>query len=404
MIAQTDNLIEQFVFRMPCTLPVKQTVDTNKPALEELNSLLSKTFYKPDLQAVRIVLGAIEAHRLRVGDPAWIFVVAPPGSGKTTTTIMGTCGLPDVIPLGDFSENTFLSGFYGHKEPGLLEKLGTTTKEGNVSVTTGDGVFVAKDFTTVLSMRREKRGAILGQLREIHDGEFKRDFGTGESKVWRGKVTIIAAVTPVLDRHYSVFSVLGERFLQVRWHRPDSAEAGVWAIKQQGNEDKVRKSMQEIVKRIFMESACTPPILEERMQTRIASIAEIVAIARTHVERSSYGNREIEFVPESEGNPRIAKALAAIARGVAALHGRKQVSEQDLQDCFRVGLDSLPERRRRLFLELAAGKIPASPMARTTRERELEEMAELGIVRKNEKTEYELSDKMARHWAEAGVE
>jgi hypothetical protein len=31
----------------------------------------------------------------------------------------------------------------------------------------------------MLSMRREKRAAILGQLREIPDGEFKRDFGTG---------------------------------------------------------------------------------------------------------------------------------------------------------------------------------------------------------------------------------
>jgi hypothetical protein len=31
---------------------------------------------------------------------------------------------------------------------------------------------------------------------------------------------VIAAVTPVLDRHCSMFSVLGERFLQVRWHRP----------------------------------------------------------------------------------------------------------------------------------------------------------------------------------------
>jgi hypothetical protein len=94
-----------------------------------------------------------------------------------------------------------------------LEKLGTTAKNGSTSITLGDGIFLAKDFTSVLSMRREKRGAILGQLREIHDGEFKRDFGTGESKIWKGRVTIVAAVTPVLDQFYAVFSVLGERFL-----------------------------------------------------------------------------------------------------------------------------------------------------------------------------------------------
>jgi hypothetical protein len=402
VIAQIEDLNDRLIFRIPCTLPTEPNGAKKEPALEQLNKLLSKDFYKPDLQAVRIVLGAIEAHRLRVGDPAWIFVVAPPGSGKTTTTIMGTCGLPEVTLLGDFSENTFLSGFYGHKEPGMLEKLGTSQKEGNVSVTTGDGVFVAKDFTTVLSMRREKRGAILGQLREIHDGEFKRDFGTGESKIWRGRVTIIAAVTPILDKHYSVFSMLGERFLQVRWHRPDSEEAGEWAIRQQGKEDKTRKAMQELVKRVFLESATTPPTLSEHMQHRIACLSEIVAIARTHVERSAYGNREIEFVPEPEANTRISKGLAAIAKGIAALHCRKEVSEKDLQDCFRVGLDSLPDRRRKLLLEIVKAKVSA-PMARTTRERELEEMAELGIVRKNNKNEYELTSEIARQWAEAKV-
>jgi hypothetical protein len=49
--------------------------------LEELERVLRANFYKPDTQAVRIVLGAIQAHRLNLGDPAWLFVVAPPGSG-----------------------------------------------------------------------------------------------------------------------------------------------------------------------------------------------------------------------------------------------------------------------------------------------------------------------------------
>lgn len=162
--------------------------------LKHLEAVLRANFYKPDFQAIRIVIGAIQAHRLNLGDPAWLFVVAPPGSGKTTTTIMGTCGLHDVVNLGDFSENTFLSGFYGHQQPGMLEKLGHTVQDGQTYTSKGNAVFVGKDFTTVLSMRREKRSAILGQLREIHDGEFKRDFGTGVTKIWKGRVTVIAAV------------------------------------------------------------------------------------------------------------------------------------------------------------------------------------------------------------------
>ncbi|MDA2931173.1 hypothetical protein MYX84_14720, partial [Acidobacteria bacterium AH-259-O06] len=75
-------------------------------AFAQLNERLEKWFYQPDLQAMRIVLGTAKAHYLNIGDPAWLFVVAPPGTGKTTTSIMSTSGLPEVVTLGDVSENT----------------------------------------------------------------------------------------------------------------------------------------------------------------------------------------------------------------------------------------------------------------------------------------------------------
>src|SRR5262245_2111500 len=106
------------------TIEVVQSVENPVKGLQLLEQRLTKYFYKPDIQAVRIVLGTVQAHSLNIGDPAWLFVVAPPGSGKTTMSIMGSSGLPNVIMLGDFTENTFLSGFYGHQTPGMLEKLG----------------------------------------------------------------------------------------------------------------------------------------------------------------------------------------------------------------------------------------------------------------------------------------
>jgi hypothetical protein len=349
--------------------------------LAALNSVLEEWFYNPDLQAVRIVLGSIRAHYLNVGDPAWLFVVAPPGTGKTTMSLMGAAGLPQVIPLGDISENTFLSGFYGHQSPGMLEKVGPVTENGQSYTTNGNAVLLVKDFTTVLSMRREKRSAILGQLREIHDGEFKRDFGTGVTKIWRGRVTVVAAVTPVLDRYYSIFSVLGERFLQVRWHRPNSPEAGEWAIVQQGSEGDIRREAREAIQETFKSARRDAPRLTAEQGKRIASLAEVVALGRTHIFRSGYGNREIEYVPESEANTRISKGLAAIARGVAGLHGRKTVAEQDLQDAMRVGFDTLPDARRRLLLVASNRQnIADVPIHRTVRDRACEEMGALDIL------------------------
>lgn len=308
--------------------------------------------------------------------------------------IMSTANLPGVVPLGGFTSSTFLSGFQGSKEPGLLEKLGQTKENRGRFITTGNGMFLAKDFTTVLSMRRETRAEILAQLREIHDGEFRKSFGTGETKIWRGRATIIAAVTPVIDRHYSVFNVLGERFLQVRWHRPDSPEAGQRAIQQQGMEKIIRKQLRAAFKSLFEAETDTPPTMSSKSERRLANLAELVAIARTHVFRGSYGNREIEYVPEPEANTRISKGLAAIAKGIAALNGREVVAEQDLQDVFRVALDCISENRRRVFIPIAQGRNANSfPMPRTVAEREAEELQALGLI--TEKP-YSLTDTAAR--------
>jgi hypothetical protein len=354
---------------------------SSAPPFAALDSTLQRYFYKPDTQAIRIVLGAIKAHYLEIGDPAWLFVVAPPGSGKTTISIAGASGLPQVISLSDFTENTFLSGFYQHADAGLLERLGPGKKENNTYSTVGNGIFLAKDFTTVLSMRREKRAAILSQLREIHDGSFKRNFGTGEEKNWTGRVSIIAAVTPALDRHYSVFSTLGERFLQLRWHRPDSEEAGEWAIRQQGLEKKIQGECASEVKAIFDASLETPPELSSEHRTQLAKAAELTAIARTHVGRAAFGNREIEYVPEPEANTRISKGLAAIARGVAALNRRDRVSDADMQDALRVSLDCITDTRRRILLAAIYGEEPALvPMPRTVRTRQIEELEALELL------------------------
>jgi excisionase family DNA binding protein len=359
----------------------QETKTRQKHALASLRELLEKHFYKPDWQATRIVLGTIQAHYLKIGDPAWLFVVAPPGAGKTTMSIMGASGMDQVILLSDVSENTFLSGFYGHHQPGLLEKIGETKTEGTTHTASGDLIILVKDFTTVLSMRREKRGAILSQLREMHDGMYKRDFGTGETKVWQGRATVVAAVTPVLDRHYSIFTALGERFLQVRWHRPDSEDAGEWAIRQQGQETAIREQMSKAVSAIFKNAPAQPPTLSPEMCKRIAALAEVVALGRTHVFRNGYGNREIEYVPEAEANTRISKQLAAIARGVASLNGRNTVTEEEFEDLRRVAFDCLPDARRRLLETFIRGEQPSTvSMAPTVKSRELEELQALGIL------------------------
>lgn len=204
-------------------------------SFDALDRVIKQHFHNPDLKSIRIVLGIIRAHQLNIGEPPWLFVIA----------IMGSAGLPSVQVLGDLTPNTLNSGFYGADRPGLLEKLGEVeeTDDGRFQVE-GNGILLLKDFTTALTMRREKRAKIMAQFRQIYDGSFRKDFGAGQSKTWRGKITGVAAVTPAIDDHSGAMAALGERFLRVRIARPDS-EAGIRAIGSTGKRKDHRKAARE---------------------------------------------------------------------------------------------------------------------------------------------------------------
>jgi hypothetical protein len=296
-------------FRIPATvhrsaperrLQIVQPVPAS--ALDRLDAVLRQHFHAPDTQAIRVVMSTIKSHYLNLGDPAWVFVVAPPGSGKTTTTIMGAAGLPQVQILGAWSASTFLSGMHGAVQPGLLEKLGPTFETNKCFVTKGDGILISKDFTTVLAMQRDRRAEILSQLREIHDGQYRKDFGTGVTKIWCGRITIIAAVTPALDRAYSTASTLGERFLQVRWHRP-ARVAGARAIDQQTAEKQISQDLTDAVRAVFDESASAVPEISSAARDNLAAVADLVAIGRTHVYRASFGGGRSKMFPSRRRTP-----------------------------------------------------------------------------------------------------
>jgi hypothetical protein len=52
----------------------------------------------------------------------------------------------------------------------------------------------------VLSMHREARAQIIGQLREVFDGRTEKSFGNGLRIEWEGKFGIVAGVTPIIAR------------------------------------------------------------------------------------------------------------------------------------------------------------------------------------------------------------
>jgi len=137
---------------------------------------------------------------------------------------------------------------------------------------------------------------------------------------------------------------------------------------------RLRIPVQALLKPLFQAVEVPAPTVDSSARLRIASLSELIALARSHVERDRY-SREVVDAPVTEGNTRLPQQLAQIARGSALLDGRSESNEEDLHLVRRAALDSLQPLRRAVLGALLQGRNPSSPgLAYTTVRRGLEDL------------------------------
>jgi len=373
---QSDAVLEQEIQEIEKTMP-----EERKPInFQELEETISKWLLIKDKGLIRILAATVIANRLDT-DPVWLFIVAASG-GTKTELIRGLNKIEGIYPISDLTPQTFLSGEKGNKKASLLFRL---PKDNTI--------LTYKDFTTVLTMHRDKRHAILSQLREIYDGYYRKEFGTGETKTWEGKMGFIAGVTSVIDNHSSVFQVLGERFIQYRPKQPDHIALAKKAMANSGDE----KVMREEIENAFADFIAGVDIsqgvltLSEEMKDKIAHLAAFCVRARSGVIRDGYSSREIELIPDSELPTRLAKQFITLFNALSLIEGNNYDSNYGL--IYRVGMDSLPKKRKKVLemlikqnaeIETADVAMKVGYPTNTIR-RELENLHGLGLVdRKHE--------------------
>lgn len=340
--------------------------------LAEVHEVYRKWLRLYDMEAVDVTLGAVAANMLD-GDALWLFLVAPP-SGLKTELIRSLAACDCVYPLSNLTAQTFASGYEGKgRDVSLLVKL--------------DGkILTLKDFTTILTMHRDKRGEILAQLREIYDGHYRKEFGNGKVVDWTGKLGLIAGVTGIIDTQYVVSQVLGERFLLYRIPAAAELEVARSAMNQQGLEAVMRAELRETVAAFFAELVPLRVPIAESTADRLAALAAFTARARSGVIWDWRG--EIEYVPEPEGPGRLAKQLATLARGLAVVRDSREVTEADYLTVYRVAEDTIPAQRRAMLVPLldAEEELETSHVAElaryptSTARRYLHELAAMGLV------------------------
>jgi hypothetical protein len=120
--------------------------DTNSaitPRLERLLQTYRRWLHLPDPDVILATFGAIAANH-QPGDPTWLALVGPPGSGKTEA-LQPTVALEHVHAVSTLTKASLLSGT-AKKEQAKDSKGGLLNEIGEF------GIIVIKDFTSILSL------------------------------------------------------------------------------------------------------------------------------------------------------------------------------------------------------------------------------------------------------------
>lgn len=358
---------------------VKDRPTLGRNTWPEVERVLLSKFHEPDIEAAKVLFACVAAHKIETHPPAWLLMIAPPGSMKTELleTLKDASG--SVHFVDEVTANTFISGKCD--EPGkpkqghasLLHRIGK------------EGIFVSADFGTVMSMNRRVRSSVLAQLRRIYDGHISREFGTDENlneRTWEGRLTLLAGATPEVDKYHSIFTALGERFLRIRWNRAGGADAALRAMRQTEVDcETLRKAVQSFLAPVLNQPSIKAPEAVQEYLEQIAALSELVVRARADVPRDRY-SRGIEGEPVIESNTRFPQQLAQVARGWAVLSGRAEVKEEDYTLAVRVAFNSIPPVRSKVLDALRRDVSPYSSDAPNgTVERALEDLGAAGLVK-----------------------
>jgi len=165
---------------------------------------------KDSERVMKIVLGNLVSNVILPGNPVWTTLIAPSSGGKTTLLapleFLNICFM-----LNDLTEKTLMSGY----------KVGG--KEYSVLKIADRRVMIIADFTTILAKNQQSKSEILGQLRQVYDGDFIKYTGTGKI-TWKGKIGMILGCTPSIYRELEGARAMGERFTYFYMQVPTDEE------------------------------------------------------------------------------------------------------------------------------------------------------------------------------------
>lgn len=317
----------------------------NDCTIEQLEEKIKEVYLIIDPGIIRIVLATVIGNRLGLADkPIWLLLLSGSSSGKTATMdLLSKCG-PWMVPVDTLTTNTFASGLKRDNEVSLLYKA-------------NNGVFIFKDFTGIMNMNEEGLKEIMGQLRNIYDGEFTKRTGNDADVEWKGKVGIIAGGTIASQRKMRQFSEQGERFINYIMNVADAKQITKRALTNQKGAkikaDELAEMVGKFVNNRINAVQSSNLTIPESIQDAMIDVADFATKARSPVTMSKKDPTMVEFVGDREMPPRMAIMLSNIAIALMVISGEETLGGLNASILYKTALDSIPVERRLILRVLA---------------------------------------------------
>lgn len=322
--------------------------------VKQLEAEIAEVLLVADEGVCRIVVANIVANRMNL-DPVWLLLVAGSSGGKTEY-INAISGLNFVHVISDLTVNTFASGF---------KKTGQET---SLLLRINNGILAFKDFTSILSKNKDAKKEIMAQLREIYDGKYVKETGTGETIKWQGRAGAIAGSTEAIYQHLADMSAMGDRFIMYSIRQPDRIEMARKALSNTYDMNEKREHLKgcftnyitQVINFINEQEDETIVELPEDAKEDLLMVADFATRVRSAVELD-FKSGVVTFVPEPEMPTRMIKQLHAMATAFLAMKKSEpgaDLASNKLDDLekrllYKLAFDSIPRTRRDTLHPLA---------------------------------------------------
>lgn len=313
-----------------------------------------------DPEILDIVMATVVANRLP-GNPVWLILISPPSNGKTEI-LSGFRHVPNTRFITTLTKNSLMSGFKTKdgREPSLLAQL-------------TDATLIVKDLGSIMNLHPDERNKVFSDLRDVFDGNASKPFGTGKAFEWTGKMGLVGAATPAYDKHTSLQTLLGERFVLARIHTPATAaeeEAQtLLALEVNGKELAHQQAYQRACEQTYQEAITRFASLNgsfgvgEEGRRLLTKLAALTCLGRASVWRDY--RKEVVMAPFREGPHRVAKQYIQLVLALALIRGRNAPAAEDFATIRKIARDSFnPWRLRTLHLLYKHGIMTSGALAK----------------------------------------